>query len=93
MGEPVSAGISAVVVVIAESLVPAAFGLAMAVPALWLFNFFTNKMDNFVVEMNKSSAELIDQILKQRDKKLVGLLAQVEIFRRLVCKLPRSDAF
>lgn len=69
MGESASAGISAVAGGIAEALVTTALGLAVAVPAVWLFNYFTSKVDNFVVEMDNSSAELIDFFLKQRNKK------------------------
>jgi len=69
MGESASAGISAVAGGIAEALVTTAVGLAVAVPAVWLFNYFTSKVDNFVVEMDNSSAELIDFFLKQRSKK------------------------
>jgi biopolymer transport protein ExbB/TolQ len=64
-----SAGISAVAGGIAEALFTTAFGLLVAVPAVWLFNYFTSKVDNFVVEMDNSSAELIDYFLKQRAKK------------------------
>jgi len=69
MREAESAGISAVAGGIAEALVTTAVGLAVAVPAVWLFNYFTSKVDNFVVEMDNSSAELIDFFLKQRGKK------------------------
>lgn len=64
-----TAGISAVAGGIAEALFATAFGLLVAVPAVWLFNYFTSKVDNFVVEMDNSSAELIDYFLKQRSKK------------------------
>lgn len=64
-----SAGISAVAGGIAEALLTTAFGLLVAVPAVWLFNYFTSRVDNFVVEMNNSSAELIDYFLKQRRAK------------------------
>ena len=64
-----SAGIGAVGGAIAEALVATAFGILVAVPAVWLFNYFTSKVDNFVVEMDNSSAELIDYFLKQRGRK------------------------
>ena len=41
----------------------------MAVPAVWLFNYFTGKVDGFVVEMDNSAAELVDYFIKQRGKK------------------------
>src|SRR5262245_31265520 len=61
-----TAGISAVSGGIAEALVTTAVGLAVAVPSVWLFNYFVSKVDNFVVDMNSSSAESINFLLKQR---------------------------
>jgi biopolymer transport protein ExbB/TolQ len=61
-----SAGISAIAGGISEALFTTAFGLLVAVPAVWLFNYFTSKVENFVVEMDNSSAELVDYFLKQR---------------------------
>jgi biopolymer transport protein ExbB/biopolymer transport protein TolQ len=69
MREAESAGISAVAGGIAEALVTTGISLAVAVPAVWLFNYFVSKVDNFVVEMDNSSAELIDFFVKQRGKK------------------------
>ena len=69
MREAESAGISAVAGGIAEALVTTAVGLAVAVPAVWLFNYFVSKVDNFVVEMDNSSAELLDFFLRQKGKK------------------------
>jgi biopolymer transport protein ExbB/biopolymer transport protein TolQ len=66
MSEEASAGISAVAAGVAEALVTTAVGLAVGVLTVWLFNYFSNKVDNFVVEMDNSSAELIDFFLKQR---------------------------
>jgi len=54
---------------IEEALAPTAVGLAVAVPAFWLFKYFTAKVDKFTVEMEISSAELIDFFLKQRGAK------------------------
>jgi biopolymer transport protein ExbB/TolQ len=62
-------GIEGVAGSIVEALFTTASGLAVAVPALWLFKYFTAKVDKFVVEMEISSAELIDFFLKQRGKK------------------------
>jgi biopolymer transport protein ExbB/biopolymer transport protein TolQ len=69
MGDSASAGISAVAGGTAEALFTTTSGLAVAVPAFWLFKYFTAKVDKFVVEMEISSAELIDFFLKQRGKK------------------------
>lgn len=64
-----SAGIAAIAGGISEALFTTAFGLLVAVPAVWFFNYFTNKVDNFTVEMDNSSAELIDFFVKKRGKR------------------------
>ncbi|MBI4481820.1 MAG: MotA/TolQ/ExbB proton channel family protein [Acidobacteria bacterium] len=61
-----TAGIGAVAGGIAEALVTTAFGLFVAIPAVWLYNYFTNKIESFTVEMDNSSSELIDFFLKRR---------------------------
>jgi biopolymer transport protein ExbB/biopolymer transport protein TolQ len=42
----------------------------VAVPAVWLFNYFTGKVDGFVVEMDNSASELVDYFIKNRTKQL-----------------------
>ena len=44
----------------------------VAVPAVWLFNYFTNKVTSFGVEMENSASELVDYFIKQRTKALKG---------------------
>ena len=61
-----TAGIAAVAGGIAEALVATAIGLFVAVPAVWAFNYFTNRVETFTVEMDNSSSELIDYFLKRR---------------------------
>jgi len=46
--------------------VTTAFGLFVAVPAVWLFNYFTTRIEAFTVEMDNSSSELIDYFIKRR---------------------------
>jgi biopolymer transport protein ExbB/biopolymer transport protein TolQ len=58
-------GIGAVAGGISEALVTTAFGLLVAVPAVWTFNYFTNKVESFDVEMDNSSSELVDYFIKQ----------------------------
>ena len=67
-----SAGIGAVGGAIAEALVATAFGILVAVPAVWLFNYFTSKVTSFSVEMENSASELVDYFIKQRTKALRG---------------------
>lgn len=65
-----TAGIAAVAGGISEALLTTAIGIAVAVPAVWLFNYFTSKVQGFVVEMDNSASELIDYFIKQRTKQL-----------------------
>ena len=65
-----SAGIGAVAGGIAEALMTTALSLAVAVPAVWMFNYFTGKVDGFVIEMENSSSELIDYFIKNRTRQL-----------------------
>ncbi len=61
-------GLAAVAGGIAEALVTTAFGLFVAVPAVWMFNYFTNRIDAFDVEMDNSSSELIDYFIKRASR-------------------------
>ena len=60
-----SPGIGAIAGGISEALVTTAFGLFVAVPAVWMYNYFTGRVDAFDVEMGNSSSELIDYFLKR----------------------------
>src|SRR3979490_960417 len=52
-------GLAAVAGGISEALVTTALGLLVAVPAVWAYNYFTNKVEAFDVEMDNSSMELV----------------------------------
>lgn len=65
MGVQQTSGFSAVVGGISEALVMTAFGLLVAIPAVWMYNYFTNRLRGFQVEMNNSATELIDFFLQQ----------------------------
>jgi biopolymer transport protein ExbB/TolQ len=63
-----SGGIGAVSAGIAEALVSTAFGLGVAIPAAWMFNYFTNQLERLQVEMSNSASELVDFFMKQRSR-------------------------
>ena len=50
---------------VGEALIMTAIGLFVAVPAVWMYNYFTGRVDAFDVEMGNSSSELIDYFLKR----------------------------
>jgi biopolymer transport protein ExbB/biopolymer transport protein TolQ len=60
-----SGGIAAISGGIAEALITTAFGLFVAVPAVWAFNYFNGKVEAFNVEMDNSSSELLDYFIKK----------------------------
>jgi biopolymer transport protein ExbB/biopolymer transport protein TolQ len=63
-----STGLGAVAGGISEALVTTAVGLFVAIPAVWAFNYFTNRVEAFDVEMGNSSSELIDYFLKRSQR-------------------------
>jgi hypothetical protein len=73
MSSEKSTGLSAVAGGISEALITTAFGLFVAVPAVWMFNYFNSKIESFGVEMNNSSSELIDYFLKKRGEALMSM--------------------
>lgn len=64
MAESGSGGLASVSAGISEALITTAFGLAVAIPAVWLFNYFQTKIENLTVEMTYTSSELIDFLIK-----------------------------
>ncbi len=62
-------GLSAVAGGISEALVTTALGLLVAVPAVWAYNYFTNKVEAFDVEMDNSSMELVNYFITRRGGK------------------------
>ncbi len=64
-----SAGLGAVAGGISEALVVTALGLFVAIPAIWVYNYFSGTLEAFDVEMGNSSSELIDYFLKRNHAK------------------------
>jgi biopolymer transport protein ExbB/biopolymer transport protein TolQ len=69
-------GIASVSAGIAEALVTTAFGLFVAIPAVWAYNYFQNRIDRFTVEMSNSGSEMAIYFMKEaginHDKTSVG---------------------
>jgi biopolymer transport protein ExbB/TolQ len=51
MAQSGAGGIGAISAGVAEALITTAFGLIVAIPAVWAYNYFTTKIDNLQVEM------------------------------------------
>jgi biopolymer transport protein ExbB/biopolymer transport protein TolQ len=63
-----STGLGAVAGGISEALVATAIGLFVAIPAVWVFNYFITRIEGFDVEMSNSSSELIDYFIKRSQR-------------------------
>ena len=59
-----SGGLAAISAGIAEALIATAFGLIVAIPAVWMYNYFLTVIENVVVEMTYTSKEMIDYLIK-----------------------------
>ena len=64
MAQSGAGGMGAISAGVAEALITTAFGLLVAIPAVWAFNYFTTKIDNLSVEMTYTSKEMIDYLIK-----------------------------
>ena len=62
-----SGGIGAVAGGIAEALVTTAFGIGVAVIALWCYNGLNSKTDVFDAEMQNASSEVIDFFVRKSE--------------------------
>jgi biopolymer transport protein ExbB/biopolymer transport protein TolQ len=67
-----STGLGAVAGGISEALVTTAVGLFVAIPAVWMYNYFSGRIEAFDVEMGNSSSELVDYFLKRTQRAGAG---------------------
>lgn len=68
IGETGQGGLASVSASISEALWVTAFGLLVAIPSVLLYNYFTNRVDDFTVDMNDVSSELLSFVLKEGRK-------------------------
>lgn len=67
MGQSGAGGIGAVSAGIAEALITTAFGLFVAIPATWAFNYFLGRIETINTEMTVSTTELLDFCVSQQE--------------------------
>lgn len=65
-----SGGIGAVSQGIAEALLTTAFGIGVAIIALWCYNFLSTKIDIYGAEMSNTSSEIVDFFMRQAEEKV-----------------------
>ncbi len=60
-----SGGLATVSAGISEALITTAFGLLVAIPAVAVFNYFTNTIETIVVDISDASGELLAYLSKK----------------------------
>ncbi len=63
-----SGGIGAVAGGIAEALITTAFGIGVAIIALWCYNVLNSRVEVYQAEMANTSSEIIDFFIKEKQK-------------------------
>jgi biopolymer transport protein ExbB/biopolymer transport protein TolQ len=64
MGSGTGGGIAEISIGISEALVTTAFGLMVALPGVWLYNYFINRLDYISMEITYATKEFMDFLLK-----------------------------
>ena len=68
-----SGGLSAISAGIAEALITTAFGLGVAIPAVWLYNYFTNRVELVSMEIDYGTKEFMTFLLAIEGRMARGL--------------------
>lgn len=68
MGEG-GAGLEAVSIGISEALIATAIGLIAAIPAVWLYNYFTARLDTLFSELAYAGREMIDWMMTRQARR------------------------
>ena len=65
-----SGGIGAVASGIAEALITTAFGIGVAIIALWCYNILTNRTDIYGAEMANTTSQIVDFFIRRHEEKV-----------------------
>ena len=68
-----SGGIAAISAGIAEALITTAFGLGVAIPAVWLYNYFSGRIELVAMEIDYGSKEFMNFLLAVESRLSRGL--------------------
>ncbi|MFP4081610.1 MAG: MotA/TolQ/ExbB proton channel family protein [Candidatus Aminicenantes bacterium] len=64
-----SGGIGAVAQGIAEALITTAFGIGVAIIALWCFNFLSTRIETYGAEMANTTSQIVDFFVRKEEQK------------------------
>ena len=53
---------------IGEALGTTALGLICAIPAVWIYNFYTTKQDQMVTSINNAASQMIDEFIRRESQ-------------------------
>lgn len=53
---------------IGEALGATALGLIVAIPAVWLYNFYTNLQDKTITNINNAASQMIDEFIRRESQ-------------------------
>lgn len=53
---------------IGEALGTTALGLICAIPAVWIYNFYTTKQDQVVTSINNAASQMIDEFIRRESR-------------------------
>lgn len=67
-------GLEAISGGIAEALIATAIGLVVAIPAVWIYNYFTGRLETLFSEVAYAGREMIDWMLKREALRNLGSL-------------------
>jgi biopolymer transport protein ExbB/biopolymer transport protein TolQ len=66
-------GLEAISAGIAEALITTAAGLLVAIPAVWLYNYFSTKLDVLFSEVAYAGRELVDWLMLRHERHEAGV--------------------
>ena len=53
---------------IGEALGTTALGLIVAIPAVWIYNYYTTKQDQVVTSINNAASQMIDEFIRRESQ-------------------------
>jgi biopolymer transport protein ExbB/biopolymer transport protein TolQ len=53
---------------IGEALGTTALGLICAIPAVWIYNFYTTKQDQVVTSIHNAASQMIDEFIRRESQ-------------------------
>jgi biopolymer transport protein ExbB len=66
-------GLEAISAGIAEALIATALGLLVAIPAVWLYNYFTTRLETLFAELAYAGREMVDWMMKRESLRGVSI--------------------